>query len=449
MDIRQSLSMTGRVTLRTVSMHTTGEPTRIIVSGYPSLEGTSLLEKRQFAREKCDHIRRILMHEPRGHRDMYGAILVQDTEYVRSGDADIGVLFIHNDGYSTMCGHATIALGRFLIDTHTPNLFPNREKLRYSATAKETYLNLHAPCGVVRVAVPSLHDGSTTKSDPSRPVSFLSVPSFAVAINLSLKIPEKYHWPELSAKHLLGDAPQNALRSSDSTSLPSVTIDIAYGGAFYAIVSASELGFPPPTLEISGEKDKKEKRYDRQAIDALDHATMLLKRYIQDTPELAKLLTHPTAPQMEFLYGVTVVDDYLPSSGPESVGIMDNADRPMAGSDVNICFFANQQLDRSPTGSCVSARVALAVAKRELKVGESWEYHSVVSAEADRHSERGGREGAFVGTAVEHVRLGWGKQGDVGLNAVVVKVEGKAWYIGSETFVVEEGDLLGEGFVVG
>jgi len=98
--------------IRCIEMHTTGEPTRIVYAGYPALSGT-LLEQRALASEKYDHLRRRLILEPRGHRDMYGAVLRQSTELVDAGLADIGVIFMTNDGYSNMCGHATIALGRF------------------------------------------------------------------------------------------------------------------------------------------------------------------------------------------------------------------------------------------------------------------------------------------------------------------------------------------------
>ena len=99
--------------LRTIDMHTGGEPTRIVVEGWPSFASPTLLGKRREAREKHDHLRRALMHEPRGHADMYGALLVEPDH----PDADLAVLFMHNEGYSTMCGHATIALARWAVDT--------------------------------------------------------------------------------------------------------------------------------------------------------------------------------------------------------------------------------------------------------------------------------------------------------------------------------------------
>ncbi len=96
-----------KVILSTVEMHTGGEPTRIIVDGWPAFAGRTLLDKRREAKERFDHLRRGLMLEPRGHDGMYGALLVEPDH----PEADLAVLFMHNEGYSTMCGHATIALG--------------------------------------------------------------------------------------------------------------------------------------------------------------------------------------------------------------------------------------------------------------------------------------------------------------------------------------------------
>ena len=94
-------------------MHTGGEPVRIVTAGFPPIEGATILAKRRYAAEHLDDLRRLLMHEPRGHADMYGVLPVAPD----LPDADLAVLFIHNEGFSTMCGHATIALGRWAVDT--------------------------------------------------------------------------------------------------------------------------------------------------------------------------------------------------------------------------------------------------------------------------------------------------------------------------------------------
>src|SRR6185295_13523582 len=124
------------LTIETVEMHTGGEPVRIVVAGYPPIPGSTLLAKRRQARERLDEFRRLLMFEPRGHVDMYGVIPVA-PDPPRAGEpaADLAVLFMHNEGYSTMCGHAVIALGRWAVDS---GLVPLR--------LPETPVAIQCPC---------------------------------------------------------------------------------------------------------------------------------------------------------------------------------------------------------------------------------------------------------------------------------------------------------------
>ncbi len=166
----------------TVEMHTGGEPTRIIVDGWPRLTGRTLLDKRREARERFDHLRRGLMLEPRGHDGMYGALLVEPDH----PDADLAVLFMHNEGYSTMCGHATIALARWAVDS-------GRVK---GARRKR------------RKAAMSVWAGGGQRRQAEDWVRFESVPSFVYALD----------------------------RVAPTATWGPVTVDIAYGGAFYAFL---------------------------------------------------------------------------------------------------------------------------------------------------------------------------------------------------------------------
>src|SRR5207302_4052056 len=95
-DVRQ-----GKGVITAIDAHAAGEPLRIITGGLPELPGATILERRRYMQEHLDHVRRSLMWEPRGHRDMYGCVVTQKA----TPEADMGVLFIHNEGYSTMCGH--------------------------------------------------------------------------------------------------------------------------------------------------------------------------------------------------------------------------------------------------------------------------------------------------------------------------------------------------------
>ena len=125
--------MTDRAhTITTAEMHTGGEPVRIVESGYPPIHGSTILDKRRYVRAELDHLRTALMHEPRGHFDMYGVIPVEPD----LPEADLAVLFMHNSGYSTMCGHAVIALGRYAVDR---GLVPK--------VAPETRMVIQCPCG--------------------------------------------------------------------------------------------------------------------------------------------------------------------------------------------------------------------------------------------------------------------------------------------------------------
>src|SRR6476659_4231515 len=99
--------------IRTVDYHTAGEPFRIVSDGVDALRGATILDKRRDAYERLDHVRRFLVHEPRGHADMYGCHVVPPND----DGADLGVVFFHNEGYSTACGHGTIALVTWALDS--------------------------------------------------------------------------------------------------------------------------------------------------------------------------------------------------------------------------------------------------------------------------------------------------------------------------------------------
>lgn len=319
---------------------------------------------------------------------MYGAILRQETELTRRGLADIGVLFMTNNEYSTMCGHATIALGRFLVDTHDLDVFPARESLQFNSTRRTILLRLHAPCGLLEVTVPASQDGQ--RSDASRPVSFKSIPCFTTALDLRVNLNLENTWPELGPRI-------------------SIVADFAYGGAFFCLVSAAELGFPEGLTKFN--------------FEAMNQATRRLKAAVNSDPYLAYLFRHPESNDLSFLYSVIVVDKHLGLAIGNS-----------KGAETGLCFFSDQEVDRSPTGSGVSARLAAAYARGDLKENESWTYHSLVSLHNDKSS-------AFVGRV-----LGRDTASDSGrFPAVRTQIEGRAFYTGYHTFVFESPDPLGDG----
>ena len=308
-----------------------------------------------------------------------------------------------NDGYSTMCGHATFALGRFLVDTHDTSLFPNRHKLPFDPQNRTVRINLHAPCGIVCLTCPTTNDGQA--SDPSRPVSFVSVPSFATALNVPLTIPHNLQWPALK-----------------ESAHDSIKLDFAYGGAFFALVEESSLHISN-SLDSTGKVD----------IEALRTAANAITTLVNDNDELKKQAIHSVADEdLRFLYSVIIVDDVRAAPSPG---------QDCTGAETGVCFFADSQVDRSPTGSGVQARVAVAHARGQRGIGEKWTYHSVVS-------EMFGGEGAFVGEVAEVVRNEFAEH-EMAEEAVRVRVQGFAKYIGTSVLVVEEGDEIGsEGFLL-
>ncbi|KAH6879905.1 putative proline racemase [Thelonectria olida] len=370
-------------TIHCVDMHTTGQPTRIVYSGFPDITGT-LEEQRSTARKHHDHIRRRLILEPRGHHDMYGAVLRSSTELVDRDEADMGILFLTNDGYSNMCGHATIALGRFLVDTHDLEIFPKRKNLLVDGGG--IHIRLHVPCGVVHVMVQTLEDG---RSDPSKPVSFVSVPSFASGIKIPIHIPHDRRWRV-------------------GKGINKINVDFAYGGAFFCMVEASGLYSDKDDATLSGAK-----------LQDLDEAAFTIIDLINESLHLRKYVTHPgtaTTAELGKIFALLMIYKGLGLSDSGSLGV-----------DTGVCFFDNHQIDRSPTGSAVAARMALAYTKGEVRRGEAWTYQSILS-------NAYGGTGSFVGKVVD----------DTCNDSVRVALEGKAYYTGTHCFFVEPGDILGD-----
>jgi len=177
--------------LTSIDAHAAGEPLRIITSGWPDIPGDTILQKRQYAIEHHDHLRRALMWEPRGHADMYGCILTPPV----TGDGDVGVLFMHNEGFSTMCGHGIIGL--VTVGLEAGLIEPGNRP-------------------VVRIDTPAGRVTATARIEAGRvrSVSFRNVPSFLLKRDLRI----------------------------EALDLGEITCDIAFGGAFYAYVNADDVG---------------------------------------------------------------------------------------------------------------------------------------------------------------------------------------------------------------
>lgn len=322
--------------ITTIDMHTGGEPLRVIVDGLPSIEGRTVLEKRRYFREHYDYLRTGLMWEPRGHADMYGAVITS------SADADFDVFFLHNEGYSTMCGHAIIALTKLVVETQL-------------VSKHEITFNVPAGRILARAVVQA---GKVTET------SFHNVPSF-------LYLREQY---------------------VDVEGLGRVKFDVAYGGAFYAFVNAADVG-----LTLTREDFNRLIDYGRR----IKHAVM------SQFP-----ITHPFETDLSFLYGTIFTGPALEPSHHSR----------------NVCVFADGELDRSATGSGVSARAALHFAKGELSLNERITIESIAGSTMSVRVVDTSRFGPY--------------------DAVTPEVSGTASITGRNTFYFDPEDPFRTGFIL-
>ena len=175
-----------------IDTHTEGNPERVVTGGIPFIPGITMLEKSKYVRNNLDYLRTLLVHEPRGHSNMYAALLVPPCD-VR---ADFGVIYMEPGGYVTMCGHGTIAICTVLVETGM-----------IEALELETEIVLDTPAGLVRAKV-------AVKDGKAESVTIRNVPSFLYMADVKMDVPD----------------------------VARVKVDIAYGGNFYAILEAESVG---------------------------------------------------------------------------------------------------------------------------------------------------------------------------------------------------------------
>ncbi len=325
-----------------VDAHTGGEPLRIFIDGIPAIPGKTILEKRRYALENLDYLRTATLWEPRGHADMYGCII---TEAV-TDDGDFGVLFTHNEGYSSMCGHGIIALTKVVLET---DFFPMPQD--------KTKVKIDTPAGRV-TAFPHWNEKQVES------VSFQNVASYVYSLDQKVSVP----------------------------GLGTINFDIAFGGAYYAFVSADEAG-----VELNAAGFRK-----------LIESGIAIKHAIMQQVEIK----HPYEPDLGFLYGVIFVG---------------KAEEPGHHSR-NVCVFADGEVDRSPTGTGVSARAAIHYAKGELKLKESFVVESILGS-------------CFTGEALEELSFGR-------YRAVIPKITGSAHICGINNLLIDPQDPLKYGFML-
>jgi len=328
--------------ITTLDAHTAGEPLRIVTGGFPEIPGRTILEKRSHMKRHLDHLRTALMFEPRGHADMYGCVL---TEPVAEG-GDFGVIFMHNEGYSTMCGHAVLALTEVAVRT---GMVASREPV--------TEISIDTPAG--RVTSFARIEGGEVAS-----VWFHNVPSFVLAAGRTVDVP----------------------------GIGRIRYDIAFGGAFYAFVDADGLGIPM----VEGN------------FRELIRQGMVIKEAVMRSGPIA----HPFEEDLGFLYG-TIFTGRGHGPGADSR---------------NVCIFAEGEVDRSPTGTGVSARMALHYRRGEIGLGQPMVIESLIGTR-------------FTGRVVRTTTFG-------PYDAVIPQVEGRASITGRHEFLIDPRDPLKNGFIL-
>ena len=324
--------MSDTASISTVDYHTGGEPFRIVTGGVETPRGETILERRRDALGRLDHVRRLLVNEPRGHADMYGCYVVPPEDE----GADLGVVFFHNAGYSTACGHGTIALVTWALDEG----IVTREE-------GENRVVVDVPSG-------RLETWARVEGGRVRSVRFRNVPAYV---------------------------------HSRGVEVAGCTVDVAFGGAFYASV---------------------EERVEPRELPRLIELGRALKRAIEAEHEIV----HPLEPELRDVYGV--------------IFWQEEGEGPLT--QRNVTVFADGEVDRSPCGSGTSARLALLDRSGRLPRGAVLRHLSIVGSE-------------FTARVVGDAEV-------AGIPAVVTEVEGSAYRTGEHEFMLDPNDPLGEGFLL-
>lgn len=333
------------VRVSALDYHTAGEPFRIVSHGLPELHGETVLDKRAAASEnqELERIRKLLVNEPRGHADMYGGFITKPND---SG-ADFGVLFWHGDGYSTACGHGTIALGAWAVDTGVVTADPDGH----------TEVTIDVPSGRVQALVTK--SGGVTKE-----ITFKNVASSSIADNILVTL-------------------------NDGRT---VTVSIAYGGANYASLDATQIG-----LSV-----------EPKHLDELIRIGREIKWKLNESPES----NSQSDSRLNGIYG-TIIFEHLSSTATEL-------------HQRNVTVYADGRVDRSPCGSGTAARIAQLWHEGSLSTDMTLIHDSIIGSR-------------FLGR-IDSVLT------ESGLAAVIPMISGNAHHSGSSEFVYYEKDELGMGF---
>ncbi len=329
--------------ISSIDTHTAGEPTRIVLSGLPSIPGDTMAEKKQYMMERLDHFRTLLMQEPRGHADMFGAIVTPPT----TKQGQYGIIFMDSGGYLDMCGHGIIGITTAFI-----------EMGMVTPEEPETVVTFDTPAGLVEGRA-RVEDGRAVE------VSLSNVPSFLYTKDVEIDLPE----------------------------VGRITIDVSFGGNFFAMTPAKELGVSVHPENLS-------------RLIGLGNA---IRKAVNKKLDIQ----HPTEKH------ITTV---------ELTEIYDKPD-PTKAYSKNVVVFGNGQVDRSPCGTGTSAVMATLHGRGRLAIGEEFVNESVIGTR-------------FKGKLVRETRVG-------DFAAVDPVITGEAYITGIHQFVVDPHDPVKHGFVVG
>jgi len=328
--------------LTAVDSHTGGNAERVVIGGVPPIPGNTMLEKLKYVRRNIDYLRTFLCHEPRGHGNMYASLLTPPT----TPEAQFGVLYLEPGGYATMCGHGTIAICTVLVGM---GLVEVKEPV--------TEIVLDTPAGVVRAQV-------DVKNGEATAVTVRNVPSFLYKADVEVAVP----------------------------GLGKVTVDIAYGGNFYAILPAESVA-----LVIHPEN----------ASEIIAMGTRIW-RAVNEQIEIR----HPESPEINC---VNYTEFSTAATHPQAT-LKNAVVVPPSG------------IDRSPCGTGTSAKMATLWAKGKLRLNEEFVHESIVGS-------------LFYGRLVEETKVG-------PFRAAVPTIKGSAWVMGIQQFVLAPDDPFPEGFLL-
>ncbi|QAA34528.1 proline racemase family protein [Clostridium manihotivorum] len=325
-----------------VDSHTMGEPTRIILHGFPELEGKAIMEKKKFLESNYDNYRKALMLEPRGHKDMFGAIVIEPT----CEEADLGVIFMDSGGYLNMCGHGSIGTATVAVETGLVKV-------------KEPYTEvvLDTPAGIIKTNV-RVEKGRAVE------VSILNVPAFLYKKDLRVEI----------------------------KGYGIVTVDISFGGSFFALVDSEKLGIS----------------IEQRNLSVLTDLGMKLIRKINESVQI----THP----------------YLDITKVDLVEFYGKPDNPKADLK-NVVIFGEAQVDRSPCGTGTSAKLAYLYETGKIALGEEFVYESITGS-------------MFSGRVTKEINLD-------GRIAIIPEITGSAYITGINQLILNDYDPHQYGFLIG